>query len=1036
MPLTPMMHTHGALINRKWFVPPQNSSGNKDVHSCVVCGESSDQVALHYSRMLCNGCRAFFKRTIQGKVKLGECKADGRCIVDPNSRKSCKACRFEACKRAGVDSSKVQHPRELPCGNDGNGSFVSLEETALSAQQRQTDTITFQGPSIPQANPLSLLHQHGTNTILSWQDTSEITGSTSKKPLLHNNVSSQLPFTNLDPNSFGMALNVSPNILLYSASQANLNRVNYSKDQRKQDFLAESRGDNQSVSSLAMQPIFPHFYSQYQAAFKPYSGSSFPYSPMFINQRAPIERVVSEIPIKQEGEIASNGTQAVSEITAGMLSASLFTSSSFPDRAGEGNDEQDDNKQSHTNSKYGANNISSFAPYVGTPGLIQGAERVKSDCNCSKCGSRGGDFFKKSSSVQDLIHKSNKSIANFATKKSNSFMIDSILDLDNNQDTATRPSIPSSPLTIQSIDIRNANSDHESLARGTIEKVLPFTMNSNPLESERKSPFGLNSVKTVDMDICDGKKVLEDQSESLTNEEQAKSPVRSSSQLCESSSEELNVVDFTTSDDSNHAPFTMANEREDDECSPNPQNDTLDNEVNPYENGTTCKTQPTVNEKSNVEKDEEIADLSPQSLNQSKTDLLENFDSDGHCSIVKSTGPDCLANSESCLTSMNDVFQTNLNPQQLLTKDNLANTNDTDCEIDGGLKSNNSTPSKLSHQGGSRYLDKDCVNAATGVNLPSSGDYQTCTVDGPTKEPTPKKDKISNFQNADMKNQKTPDKMFENCQSQLLNSLSRSSPPRRKCLEEIPENCVSEVPIAKASVASDNIRGSSDFGGVNIQKRRSRCLAFSSSSEDEMPKPRPKRFSLRRPRPKYTSTPMAQPSNQHRRERLYDFHDILSICGEFFQREHSSGETNTNKNPSSQMQSAEIEVVNSSGLEAIPQLETTFTTGDVDSGQENLTSPFLSKESPKASPTKKNTPTTVTDTGASSTSSDKTTCLAQSHSDSGVASMLEVSGQQNSLALQESIKSKVMTDPTYTMRQFKQDVLNFTRLNSPAVPKI
>ncbi|BFZ20275.1 hypothetical protein BsWGS_23314 [Bradybaena similaris] len=81
-------------------------------NTCVVCAESSEQVGLHYTRMLCNGCRAFFKRTVQGKVKIYECKLEGQCVVDRTTRKLCKACRYEACKRAGVDIKKVQPSKD------------------------------------------------------------------------------------------------------------------------------------------------------------------------------------------------------------------------------------------------------------------------------------------------------------------------------------------------------------------------------------------------------------------------------------------------------------------------------------------------------------------------------------------------------------------------------------------------------------------------------------------------------------------------------------------------------------------------------------------------------------------------------------------------------------------------------------------------------------------------------------------------------------------------------------------------------------
>ncbi|KAH9507601.1 hypothetical protein Btru_051555 [Bulinus truncatus] len=100
-----------------------------DPNICVVCGEHSDQVSLHYARPLCNGCRAFFKRSVQGKVKFTECKSGKKCKVSYDSRKSCKSCRWDACVRAGVDITKVQPSKENDQNNQNNTCNDSYQQT-------------------------------------------------------------------------------------------------------------------------------------------------------------------------------------------------------------------------------------------------------------------------------------------------------------------------------------------------------------------------------------------------------------------------------------------------------------------------------------------------------------------------------------------------------------------------------------------------------------------------------------------------------------------------------------------------------------------------------------------------------------------------------------------------------------------------------------------------------------------------------------------------------------------------------------------
>ncbi|XP_015275346.1 PREDICTED: estrogen receptor beta [Gekko japonicus] len=80
--------------------PTTNSPGSKrDAHFCAVCSDYAS--GYHYGVWSCEGCKAFFKRSIQGHNDY-ICPATNQCTIDKNRRKSCQACRLQKCYEVGM----------------------------------------------------------------------------------------------------------------------------------------------------------------------------------------------------------------------------------------------------------------------------------------------------------------------------------------------------------------------------------------------------------------------------------------------------------------------------------------------------------------------------------------------------------------------------------------------------------------------------------------------------------------------------------------------------------------------------------------------------------------------------------------------------------------------------------------------------------------------------------------------------------------------------------------------------------------------
>ncbi|XP_022426114.1 estrogen receptor beta [Delphinapterus leucas] len=79
--------------------PVTSPSSKRDAHFCAVCSDYAS--GYHYGVWSCEGCKAFFKRSIQGHNDY-ICPATNQCTIDKNRRKSCQACRLRKCYEVGM----------------------------------------------------------------------------------------------------------------------------------------------------------------------------------------------------------------------------------------------------------------------------------------------------------------------------------------------------------------------------------------------------------------------------------------------------------------------------------------------------------------------------------------------------------------------------------------------------------------------------------------------------------------------------------------------------------------------------------------------------------------------------------------------------------------------------------------------------------------------------------------------------------------------------------------------------------------------
>ncbi|XP_027897529.1 nuclear receptor subfamily 1 group D member 1 isoform X2 [Xiphophorus couchianus] len=98
---------------------PHRASPSKSVASltklngmvllCKVCGDVAS--GFHYGVHACEGCKGFFRRSIQQNIQYKKCVKSESCSIMRTNRNRCQQCRFKKCLSVGMSRDAVRFGR-------------------------------------------------------------------------------------------------------------------------------------------------------------------------------------------------------------------------------------------------------------------------------------------------------------------------------------------------------------------------------------------------------------------------------------------------------------------------------------------------------------------------------------------------------------------------------------------------------------------------------------------------------------------------------------------------------------------------------------------------------------------------------------------------------------------------------------------------------------------------------------------------------------------------------------------------------------
>ncbi|KAL3316126.1 hypothetical protein Ciccas_005233 [Cichlidogyrus casuarinus] len=105
---------------------------------CKVCGDKAS--GYHYGVISCEGCKGFFRRSIQKQIEY-KCLREGKCLVIRLNRNRCQYCRFKKCLQAGMSKDSVRYgrmPRRSRSSDPGSTPPPSVPPNMLSGNRSGT----------------------------------------------------------------------------------------------------------------------------------------------------------------------------------------------------------------------------------------------------------------------------------------------------------------------------------------------------------------------------------------------------------------------------------------------------------------------------------------------------------------------------------------------------------------------------------------------------------------------------------------------------------------------------------------------------------------------------------------------------------------------------------------------------------------------------------------------------------------------------------------------------------------------------------
>ncbi|KAJ8673084.1 hypothetical protein QAD02_004345, partial [Eretmocerus hayati] len=155
-----------------------SSTPAKSFVPCKVCGDKAS--GYHYGVTSCEGCKGFFRRSIQKQIEY-RCLRDSKCLVIRLNRNRCQYCRFKKCLAVGMSRDSVRYGRVPKRSrergpDDGMPTTTTTGTTTVQTVNAMSSSPpSSSSPPTPTSNGLSNSQQQQVSLVVSNTNTQQQT---------------------------------------------------------------------------------------------------------------------------------------------------------------------------------------------------------------------------------------------------------------------------------------------------------------------------------------------------------------------------------------------------------------------------------------------------------------------------------------------------------------------------------------------------------------------------------------------------------------------------------------------------------------------------------------------------------------------------------------------------------------------------------------------------------------------------------------------------------------------------------------------
>ncbi|XP_060637907.2 nuclear receptor subfamily 1 group D member 2 [Anolis sagrei] len=232
---------------------------------CKVCGDVAS--GFHYGVHACEGCKGFFRRSIQQNIQYKKCLKNNNCSIMRMNRNRCQQCRFKKCLSVGMSRDAVRFGR-IP-KREKQRMLIEMQSAMKTMMNTQFSDHLPNETLKDNEEPVILLPQEELNSKM--QQEEETTNRTSPPPPLLLPPLSAPPSDIAKEEVIGMVTRAHKDTFMYNQEQSeNPPSVVQSQNGERilkytEQYNSSGEPDHGDISSTNYGGSEKHFNGQYKA---------------------------------------------------------------------------------------------------------------------------------------------------------------------------------------------------------------------------------------------------------------------------------------------------------------------------------------------------------------------------------------------------------------------------------------------------------------------------------------------------------------------------------------------------------------------------------------------------------------------------------------------------------------------------------------------------------------------------------------------------------------------------------------------------